>query len=349
MHTTNERYESNLIPVEETIDLLCKDFDAVCDDTLERYRECNELPPYYDEEKFKKGQQFYHKHVYGMFFGKLLGLLAVISTPTITNILVFTNMSSKPLTAYKRYLATVFHMCVWYDNDFKPGSKLWRSINAVKSLHNSASKRSCAVKGYRILQKDMGITQFGFMGFAILRPEHVGIHNASRDELESFIHLWRVIGYIIGIDDKYNICRDTLEETREICNGLINNILLKNLKTPTKNYLMLADALVNGMWSMQPFLEINTFRAYLHRLLSINNNNSNEFPNIPLTITQRVLLLFITVYIFCMQFNAVRIFSNYVQYMAFWLMEHFPFLALYKYGYENSFVSINVERKKKRG
>lgn len=58
-----------------------------------------------------------------MFFGKLLGLLTVISTPSIYKILSFTGMSNEPMTAYKRYMSTIFHMCVWYDNDFKPGSK----------------------------------------------------------------------------------------------------------------------------------------------------------------------------------------------------------------------------------
>ncbi|KAF5308190.1 hypothetical protein FQR65_LT06370 [Abscondita terminalis] len=350
MQTENEKTKINLLPVRETIELLSKDFDTVCDDSSQRFKEFNNLPPYYDEEKFKKGQQFYHKHIYGMFIGKLLGLLTVISTPTILKVLVFTNMSSDPLTAYKRYLATIFHMCVWYDNDFKPGSKLWQSINTVKFLHNSTSKRICLAKGCRILQKDMGITQFGFMGLAILRPEKLGIYHASKDELESFIHLWRVVGYIMGMEDRYNICRESLEETREICEGLIKNVFLENMKTPTKDYLKLSDALVTGMQVMNPFLETTVFTAYLHKILNINNNNNiSSFPPLHLNVYQKMLLFFIEIYIICMQFSAWRIFSNYIQYMSFWLMKNFPFLALHRYGYENSYVSIYVERKQKRG
>uniref|UniRef100_A0A1Y1MAB2 ER-bound oxygenase mpaB/mpaB'/Rubber oxygenase catalytic domain-containing protein n=2 Tax=Photinus pyralis TaxID=7054 RepID=A0A1Y1MAB2_PHOPY len=191
------------LSTQETIKLIQEDCTSICDDSYQEFEDRQTLPPFYDEEKFKKGQEFYHKHVLAMFVAKLFGLLTVISTPTILKILTFTNMSSTPLTAYKRYLATVYHMCVWYDNDFKPGSKLWDSINKVKMMHCSASRRHCVAGGQRILQRDMGITQFGFMGFAILTPEKVGIHNATREELESFIHLWRVIGYIMGADDKY--------------------------------------------------------------------------------------------------------------------------------------------------
>ncbi|KAF5303644.1 hypothetical protein FQA39_LY09891 [Lamprigera yunnana] len=269
----------NTLSVQETLELISKDVVTVCDDTYQRFKESDAVPPYYDEEKFKKGQQFYHKHVHSMFYGKLLGLLTVLSTPTLSQILVFTNMSNNSFTAYKRYLATVFHMCVWYEGNFKPGSILWQSVSTVKSLHNSASKRFCTAKGYRILQRDMGITQFGFMGYAIIRPEQIGIHYATREELESFIHLWRVIGYIIGMDDKYNICRDTLEETKEVCEGLINNIFIQNIRNPSSDYLMLIEALTSGMWTMQPFLNYNVFRRQLHSLLCTNNNNNIGLPS----------------------------------------------------------------------
>lgn len=69
-------------------------------------------------------------------------------------------------------------------------------------MHNAASKKSCAIGSQSILQRDMGLTQFGFMGFVLVRSELIGIHNASQKELEGFVHLWRVIGYILGIDDR---------------------------------------------------------------------------------------------------------------------------------------------------
>lgn len=65
-----------------------------------------------------------------MLLGKLLGLVTLLSTPSILKILIFTKMSSEPMTSYKRYMATVFHTCVWYKNDFKPGSKWVNSIVA---------------------------------------------------------------------------------------------------------------------------------------------------------------------------------------------------------------------------
>lgn len=57
-----------------------------------------------------------------MFFGKLNGLLAVLAIPTILKILVKTKESATSMTAYRRYLATIFHTMSWYDHELKPGS-----------------------------------------------------------------------------------------------------------------------------------------------------------------------------------------------------------------------------------
>lgn len=80
--------------------------------------------------------------------------------------------------------------------------RLWKSIEEVRYRHNSASKKGCTAGLSQITQKDMALTQFGFLGYALARPQEIGIYNATREELEGLIHIWRVVGYILGIDDK---------------------------------------------------------------------------------------------------------------------------------------------------
>lgn len=59
-----------------------------------------------------------------MFYAKIMGLVTILTVPDLVHILKFTKMSGEPLTAYKRYLSTVFHMYVWYNEDlFNPKSK----------------------------------------------------------------------------------------------------------------------------------------------------------------------------------------------------------------------------------
>jgi hypothetical protein len=50
----------------------------------------------------------------------------------------------------------------------------------------------------------MVLTQFGFMGFGLLVPEKLGL-NGSSEEQEGFIHFWRTVGHLLGIEDRSGI------------------------------------------------------------------------------------------------------------------------------------------------
>lgn len=69
-------------------------------------------------------------------------------------------------------------------------------------MHNAASKQSNIKLKYRISQRDMALTQFGFMGFALVRSKMVGVHEATEEEWKAFIHIWRVVGYILGVEER---------------------------------------------------------------------------------------------------------------------------------------------------
>lgn len=72
----------------------------------------------------------------------------------------------------------------------------------VKDKHNSVSKRCCNAGLGRISQKDMALTQYGFMGYALAMREKIGLH-AKEEDLRALVHVWRVIGYVMGIEDRF--------------------------------------------------------------------------------------------------------------------------------------------------
>lgn len=80
--------------------------------------------------------------------------------------------------------------------------RLWKSLSAVRKMHNSASKSSDKAGDNRISQKDMALGQVALVGFSISRSKFFGIHHATEEELYAFIHVWRVIGYLLGIEDR---------------------------------------------------------------------------------------------------------------------------------------------------
>lgn len=54
-----------------------------------------------------------------MLVSKLVGLVLVLSIPTILDVIVLTKKSSEPFTAFRRYLDTLRHMIRWYKYDVK--------------------------------------------------------------------------------------------------------------------------------------------------------------------------------------------------------------------------------------
>lgn len=62
------------------------------------------------------------ENIFAMFAGKMSGLLAVLSIPSILNVLMFTKGSGISLTAYRRYMQTIFHTMTWYEHELTPGS-----------------------------------------------------------------------------------------------------------------------------------------------------------------------------------------------------------------------------------
>lgn len=246
--------------------LLSQGSQVACDQTNPNFHR-HELPDFYDEELFKKAQQFFNKHVFSLFGAKFFGLLALLTVPTILKILQMTRNSSSNLSAYRRYLGTVFHMLVWYRSDLKPGSRLWESIETVKNRHNAASNQGPKSNLKRISQMDMALTQFGFMGFAVSRSTDLGFYNVSEEEWKAFIHFWRVIGYLMGTEDRFNICRESVEETRQICDELIRQVFHVEMRKRDKDFLEMSRYLCDGLWCMEPTLNANVMLNILYDLV----------------------------------------------------------------------------------
>nr|CAI5829346.1 unnamed protein product [Callosobruchus analis] len=290
------------------------------------------------------GQQFFYKHIFGLFLSKLLGLIALLSLPLTLKILILTNMSSTPMTAYRRYMATIFHMCIWYDEDFtsERSLRLWASINKVRNMHNAASNKANVHYKYRINQMDMALTQFGFMGISLIRSEMVGVHNVSEVEWKGFIHLWRVVGHVLGIDDRFNICQDSVIHTKKICELLIQRVFLPHMRNTSPEFHTMSKALLNGLWVINPMLQHDVFILYLHLVLENSKDFKKSRPNVrPLGRLSEIKLKIIMFVVWALQLSLVRIWYKYLQIIGLWMMRNLPFLAYYKYGRCVAHVSVD--------
>ena len=78
-------------------------------------------------------------------------------------------------------------------------------------MHLHASRSALKNGTGMIPQTAMAMTNFGFMGYAIVRPHMLGIKHNNDEDREGFVHLWAVIGSLLGIKDEFNMCLLPLE------------------------------------------------------------------------------------------------------------------------------------------
>jgi hypothetical protein len=217
--------------------------------------------------------------------------------------------------------------------------RLWQSVTEVRNKHNSASKRCCTAGLGRFSQKDMALTQFGFMGYALAMREKIGLHGATNEDLQGLVHVWRVIGYVMGVEDRFNICRDSVDETTAICRTLAYKVFKPAIEKKDKDFIEMATYLSDGMWSMNPTLNAKIYINMLYKLLKVPNNNNNNLEkeelSVELNFLQRMILNMLIFVVWTLQFTIPKLYHNYTQYISLWLMRVFPFLAYYQFGYSD--------------
>ena len=76
-------------------------------------------------------------------------------------------------------------------------------------------------------QMDMAMVQAAFFASFTAFPNDFGARHASNEELAAFVHVWRVIGYYLGLKDEYNLARlETIDKTRELLIELGNEFVI---------------------------------------------------------------------------------------------------------------------------
>ncbi|XP_014256754.1 uncharacterized protein LOC106670710 [Cimex lectularius] len=228
------------------------------------------LPPWYDHELVLRGQDYFSCNLFNMFVVKLSGLLSLLSIPSILEVLRLTNKSYTPLLAYKRYLQTINQMLTWYQSDLRnPNSQGRHSMEVVRKHHAFASKSYGP-----ITQKDMAVTQFGFVGFAITSYDQLGLPK----EQTGLIHLWRVIGHMLGIQDRFNLFRGCDLCTRSACLEMRKRIFGPYVNDPPKHYHTMSKALLDGMWPLVPLMNQAAFVEHTRRLCGLPSKELTLLP-----------------------------------------------------------------------
>ncbi|XP_024943437.1 uncharacterized protein LOC107270262 [Cephus cinctus] len=138
-----------------------------------------------------------------------------------------------------------------------PGQCFWQHCDAS----------SIQFKGLN--QSDMSATQFGFVGLIILHPVSFGVHYATDEDLEAFCHVWRGIGYLLGIQDEYNFCRGSLDEIRQRSRDFINFWVKPNLREINPEWEHMLRCILAGLQYYFPGSSYETALMYFTELIEV--------------------------------------------------------------------------------
>jgi len=74
-------------------------------------------------------------------------------------------------------------------------------------------------------QTDMTLVQGAFFGQFLLFPQHYGAAWTSDEQVQDFLHLWRVNGWYLGVGEDNNAVLEDMEETRAMAKMVLEKIL----------------------------------------------------------------------------------------------------------------------------
>lgn len=134
----------------------------------------------------------------------------------------------------------------------------------------------------------------------------MGIY-CSREDLEALIHFWRGIGHLLGIEDRYNLCRGNFDDIQLLC----QSILQKKIKTsiidsPPREALEMSRGIVYAIKSLITLLTWESYIKYLLEVVSIQAEvRLNSFTKVSyqmMNVTFKYML----------QLTVFRVFFNYL-------------------------------------
>ncbi|XP_071546079.1 uncharacterized protein [Panulirus ornatus] len=232
-------------------------------------------PPWLDTAKLKRGQAVFHRYFLSVFVANLVGLVCILAVESILKVLVFTGRSSTVTASFKRYLGTLNHVRVWYTADvFDPDSSAFKSIQLVRRMHTTSHKDAKKAGVAIATQTDMVVTQWAFFGLVLTHGQYLGL-SCSREEEESLVHFWKSVGYLLGIEDRFNLGSGELEEVRAKCKAVLEVVIVAGLTRPPHHFSTMTDVMLQGVHMIIPAVDPPAFLAFTYHLLGLHHDTTN--------------------------------------------------------------------------
>lgn len=174
----------------------------------------NDEPSWVEWDRVRRGQELWLYHLSRAFTGLGLSLLSGFSIARFAEVLYHNGYAVDGPTAMKRYGATSFAILDFFSHDLSdPDSRARQSIYTVRAMHAFARRKAAGLfdpakgEGMPLSQLDMAEVQLGFSAVCMTFIEtELGYGPIHREDAKDMVHLWRFVGWHLGIQDEFNVC-----------------------------------------------------------------------------------------------------------------------------------------------
>lgn len=159
---------------------------------------------------------------------------------------------------------------------------------------------------------------------------------------------------MIGIKDQHNLCTDDWKTTKPRLEAMLSQVISPALYNTNKEFYVMSDALIKGLWCFNPFLDTDAFLYFMKRLgdvpdyhyhaSEVEKTDSKKLSISNLSWYSRYILwLLVLAHETLLSFTLIRLYLNSQMVLSETIITYFPFLAFYKFGIKNSYVRILKE------
>lgn len=170
-------------------------------------------PSWVNWNEVRKGQELWKENIASAYAALAGALLAGFSIARFADVLVMSGYTRSVNTTWERFKHTNHHVMDWFLYPLDDPKSFARcSIYHVRAMHAVARKKSRSAfsrdhgEGIPLSQYDMAEVQLGFTIVCLIIMTKVIGRKLSRDQLIPMIHMWRLIGWHLGILDEFNCC-----------------------------------------------------------------------------------------------------------------------------------------------
>ena len=156
--------------------------------------------------------------------------------------------------------------------------QLMNERHQVKDLHGN--------ERIWMSQYDVALTQFAFIGLAILYPVKCAMIAATNEEIELVNYYWRVLGWFMGLKDEFNICSfDKYEDILEFNRLIFQHEYLDIFKNePCKKGLEMTQSICIALSYFVPLATFNSLSHWWKDCFEFNGYQPQ-----PLTVRERLI------------------------------------------------------------